>query len=165
MKARRWTWAAARSIGTSHIKAGKACEDFGACLEITGSSETVLIAVASDGAGSACHSRIGSWITTRAFVHSAAGYVKAGRDLKLFSVEIAQEWIEDIRTRISAVASRADAKPRDFAATLVGCLIGKECSFLSTLATAHLCLKQKGTRVGTCQHGRRKVNTQLRHSL
>jgi Protein phosphatase 2C len=128
MKPRRWSWAAARSIGTSHIKAGKGCEDFGACLEITGSSDTVLVAVASDGAGSACHSRIGSWITTRVFVQSATSYVKGGRDLKLFSSEIAQEWLDEIRDRIGAAASRIGAKPRDFAATLVGCLIGIECS-------------------------------------
>jgi protein phosphatase 2C-like protein len=128
MKPRRWTWAAARSIGTSHIKAGKDYEDFGACLEIAGSSDTVLIAVASDGAGSACHSKIGSWITTRVFVQSAVSYVKDGRDLRSFSSETAQEWVDDIRDRIGAAASRIGAKPRDFAATLVGCLIGTECS-------------------------------------
>ena len=67
----RWTWAAARSVGTSHIRAGKGCEDFGACVEVSGAFETVLVAVASDGAGSACHSAIGSWVTTRVFVPSA----------------------------------------------------------------------------------------------
>jgi hypothetical protein len=128
MKPRRWAWAAARSIGTSHIKVGKGCEDFGACLEITGSSDTVLIAVTSDGAGSACHSATGSWITARVFVQAAASYVKQGHDLKHFSSEIAQELLDDIRDRIAAAASRLSAMPRDFAATLVGCLIGTEYS-------------------------------------
>jgi serine/threonine protein phosphatase PrpC len=128
MRQCRWTWAAARSIGTSHLKAGKGCDDFGACLEITGSTDTVLIAVASDGAGSACHSAIGSWITTRWFAQSAANYVKQGRDLKSFSSEQAREWLDDIRDRIAAASSRLSAVPRDFAATLVGCLIGTECS-------------------------------------
>jgi hypothetical protein len=128
MKPRRWTWAAARSIGTSHIKAGKGCEDFGACLEVAGPSDTVLIAVASDGAGSACHSATGSWITTRTFVQVAANYVKQGCDLKQFSSEVARKWVDDIRDRIAAAASRIGAMPREFAATLVGCLIGTECS-------------------------------------
>src|SRR5271166_6229080 len=106
MKAHSWTWAAARSVGTSHIKAGKCCDDFGACLEVNGPSDTVLIAVASDGAGSASHSATGSWITTRAFVRAAANYVKQGHDLKRFSSEVAHEWLDDIRDRIGSAASR-----------------------------------------------------------
>jgi hypothetical protein len=128
MNARRWTWAAARSTGTSHIRAGKGCEDFGACVEVTGSCDNVLIAVASDGAGSAPHSATGSWIATRAFVHAATQYIKAGRDLKLLSPETAREWLDYIRDRIGAAASRMSATPREFAATLVGCVIGTECS-------------------------------------
>lgn len=128
MKPRRWSWAAARSIGTSHIKAGKGCEDFGACLEVAGSSDTVLIAVASDGAGSACHSATGSWITTRVFAQVAAKYVLHGHDLRDLSSDTAREWLDDIRDRIGAAASRLGAVPRDFAATLVGCVIGSEWS-------------------------------------
>jgi len=126
MKPRRWTWAAARSIGTSHLRAGKGCEDFGACLEIAGSRDTVLIAVASDGAGSAAHSAIGSWITTRVFVQSASKYVREGNSLKCLSPERALDWMDEIRDRIGAAASRISSTPRDFAATLVGCLIGTE---------------------------------------
>jgi hypothetical protein len=126
MKPRRWTWAAARSVGTSHIRAGKGCEDFGACVEVSGASETVLIAVASDGAGSACHSAIGSWITTRVFVQSAAKYVNEGRSLRCFCSERAREWLDEIRDRIGVAAARKGSSPRDFAATLVGCMIGAE---------------------------------------
>jgi hypothetical protein len=128
MRPSRWTWAAARSTGTSHIRAGKGCEDFGACLEVTGSSDTVLVAVASDGAGSASHSAAGSWITTRVFVQAATRYVKKGHDLEVFSSDVAREWLDDIRDRIGSAASRIGAAPRDFAATLVGCLIGTKCS-------------------------------------
>ena len=128
MNVNRWTRVAARSIGTSHIRARKGCDDFGACLEVTGSADTVLVAVASDGAGSACRSAIGSWITTRVFVQSAIEHVRQGHDLKSFSIDLAKEWIDDIRDRIGAAAARAAALPRDFAATLVGCLIGNESS-------------------------------------
>jgi hypothetical protein len=128
MKPRRWTWAAARSIGTSHLKAGKSCEDFGACLEVTGPSDTVLIAVASDGAGSAFHSAGGSWITTRAFVQAATQYVKKGHNLEALSADVTREWLDDIRDRIGSAASRIGTTPREFAATLVGCLIGTNCS-------------------------------------
>jgi Protein phosphatase 2C len=123
---RRWSWAAARSIGTSHIRTGKGCEDFGACLEVAGPSDTVLIAIASDGAGSASHSAVGSWITTRVFVKSAAKYVREGNSLKSLSSDQVFDWLDDIRDRIATVATRMMSTPRDFAATLVGCLIGAD---------------------------------------
>jgi hypothetical protein len=128
MRPCRWTWASARSIGTSHLRAGKPCEDFGACLEVTGPSDTVLIAVASDGAGSAVHSAGGSWITTRAFVEAATRYVNQGNDLERFSSGLAREWLDDIRDRIGSAALRINATPREFASTLVGCLVGTKCS-------------------------------------
>jgi Protein phosphatase 2C len=119
----RWTWAAARSIGTSHLKTGKRCDDFGACLELRTPSENILVAVASDGAGSAQHSWIGSWITSRVFAQLATRYVKSERSLGSFSIEIAREWLDEIRDCIISVAASRDAMPRDFASTLVGSVI------------------------------------------
>ena len=140
----RWTWAAARSVGTSHIRAGKGCEDFGACLEIAGSSDTVLVAVASDGAGSACYSAMGSWITTRVFAQAAANYVKQGHDISRLSADIAREWLDDIRDRIGAAASRRGGTPRDFAATLVGCIIGSECSVFIHVGDGAFVFRKQG---------------------
>jgi hypothetical protein len=144
MKPRRWTWAATRSIGTSHLKAGKPCEDFGACLEVAGPSDTVLIAVASDGAGSAIHSAGGSWITTRVFVEAATHYVKQGNGLEVFSLELARGWLDDIRDRIGSAASRIDATPREFAATLVGCLIGTKCSVFLHVGDGAFVFRREG---------------------
>jgi hypothetical protein len=144
MSARCWTWAAARSIGTSHIKDGKGCDDSGACLEIAGLTDTVLIAVASDGAGSASHSSVGSWITTRVFVESAARYVKHGGELKSFSIELAKDWLDSIRDRIGAAAGRVNAVPRDFAATLVGCLIGTQTSVFIHVGDGASVFRSKG---------------------
>jgi hypothetical protein len=122
----RWTWASARSIGTSHIRAGKGCDDFGACLEVRGTSDPVLVAVASDGAGSACHSAIGAWITSRVFTDCAARFIKGGSQVGDLSIAIAKEWLDTIRDRIIVAAEKRSATPRDFAATLVGSLIGAE---------------------------------------
>jgi protein phosphatase 2C-like protein len=124
MSALRWRWASARSVGTSHIRAGKGCDDFGACFEVRGNLEPVLVAVVSDGAGSAPHSAIGSWITSRVFTEAATRFIKSGQSLKDLSIEIAQMWIDDIRDRIIVAAQKHDATPRDFAATLVGSLVG-----------------------------------------
>jgi hypothetical protein len=60
----RWIWVGAKSTGTSHLRVGLGCDDFGACVEVGGKTDTVLVIVASDGAGSARHSSIGSRIAS-----------------------------------------------------------------------------------------------------
>jgi hypothetical protein len=123
MTTSRWAWAAARSTGTSHLKSGKGCDDFGACIELRTQSESTLIAVASDGAGSAQHSAIGAWITSRVFVQMATRYIKSQQPLSAFSIDIAREWLDEIRDRIISAAQSKDALPRDFASTLIGSII------------------------------------------
>jgi Protein phosphatase 2C len=124
----RWTWAAARSTGTSHIKAGKQCDDYGACLELSDALRTTLIAVAADGAGSASHSFRGSRIVTASFVRSAVRYLHGGQSPADLTHDLVDEWIDDVRDRIAAVANRLSAIPRDFASTLIAALIGTEAS-------------------------------------
>ena len=140
----RWTWVAARSVGTSHIKAGKGCDDFGACLEISGRTGPVLVAVASDGAGSAIHSSKGSWITSRVFVRSAFDYFATGHDLTELSYEVVRGWLDDIRDRIGVAASRVSATRRDFAATLVGCLISTDSSVFIHIGDGAAVYKARG---------------------
>lgn len=126
MNVSRWTWAAARSVGTSHLKIGKGCDDFAACLEFRTKNDTILVAVASDGAGSAPYSAIGSWITTRVFAELARGYVKGGQPLRSFTINTAQEWLDEIRDRIAIAANNRGSVPRDFAATLVGSIVSND---------------------------------------
>jgi hypothetical protein len=128
MSGSRWTWAAARSTGTSHIKSGRRCDDYAACLELSDSSRSSLIAVAADGAGSAPHSFRGSRIATASFVRSAARYLLGGQSPADLTHELVHEWIDDVRDRIASVAQRLGAIPRDFASTLVAAVIGTETS-------------------------------------
>jgi hypothetical protein len=126
MMTSRWTWASARATGTSHMRVGKGCDDFGACLDAGLTDQSVLILVVSDGAGSATHSSIGSKIATRVFAECARRFLRGGGAVNSLSEKIASEWLDDIRDRIGAAASQKAASPRDFAATLVGCLVGAD---------------------------------------
>jgi Protein phosphatase 2C len=110
----------------SHIRAGKGCDDFGACFEVAGNHDSILIAVVSDGAGSACHSAKGSWITSRVFAETASRFIKSGQQLTDLSFDLARGWLDDIRDRIIVAARKQGASPRDFAATLVGSLVAAE---------------------------------------
>jgi hypothetical protein len=118
-----WGWAAAKSTGTSHLRAGTPCDDFGACVELDTLGGSLLIAVVSDGAGSARYSRIGSRICCRTFVQSAVRFFSAGGSLNCLSTELIYCWLDDLRDRIAARASEKGTSIRDFAATLVAALI------------------------------------------
>jgi len=126
MNSADWTWVGSRSTGTSHLKSGTGCDDFGACIELRTPNDTILIAVASDGAGSARFSSIGSWIATRSFIRCAVSHFSKGELVSALDAEILKHWIDEVRDNISLAASKREAKPRDFAATFVGAVVGKE---------------------------------------
>ena len=48
-----WRWAGACSVGTSHIRTGRGCDNSAACIEYQHDNGSALLAVVSDGAGSA----------------------------------------------------------------------------------------------------------------
>lgn len=121
-----WEWVAASATGTSHLRIDRGCDDAGACLIVSGKSESVLIAVCSDGAGSAQRSSIGSRIIVRSFCRSVRTYLEGGGTLAGLSREIASDWLDDMRGRIEIASKSAELTPRDFAATLVGCIVGNE---------------------------------------
>jgi serine/threonine protein phosphatase PrpC len=125
MIAPRWTWVSARATGTSHLKAGRGCDDSAACLESVHANGSILVSVVSDGAGSASHSSFGSRIASQAFARCALRFLREGGTPTSMSPQIASEWLDDMRDRIAAAAHRRSAVPRDFAATLVGTIVGQ----------------------------------------
>jgi Protein phosphatase 2C len=123
MKPKRWSWIGACSTGSSHLKAGTGCQDFGACVEVPCFGGTALIAVISDGAGSAQFSAVGSRFVVGTMVRQFVRFVRAASATSIVSEELAREWLDDARDRISANAVAIDARPRDFAATLVAAVV------------------------------------------
>jgi Protein phosphatase 2C len=121
-----WEWISASATGTSHFRLSRGCDDSGAFIFVPGSNESALIAVCSDGAGSAQRSSIGSRIIVRAFCRNVRNYLQNGGTLAELSREIASDWLDDMRGRIEVVSRAAGLVPRDFAATLVGCIVGDE---------------------------------------
>ncbi len=119
-----WAWVSASATGTSHLRVNRGCDDAGACLFVPGKNESALVAVCSDGAGSAQRSSVGSRIIARSFCRSVRSYLEGGGTLAGLSREIASDWLDDMRGRIEITSRAAELTPRDFAATLVGCIIG-----------------------------------------
>lgn len=123
MSSPSWRWAAAKATGTSHIRAGKGCDDFGGCTLVQCGNAETLVLVVSDGAGSAEHSAIGSRLVTMRFIRCASKFLKSGNAVESLTHQIALEWLDDIRDTISSAATGLGGTPRDFAATLVAGLV------------------------------------------
>lgn len=111
-----WTWAAARCRGVSHERANVPVEDAFACLapQVPGHP---LVAVVSDGAGSAKHGGFGAALVCRAVSSYARQHFETTHSLP--DAGQLQSWMEAARRQIIAVAERRHLLPRDFAATLV----------------------------------------------
>jgi hypothetical protein len=107
-----WSWASASRIGTSHLRNGTGCQDAHRCLEVG----NALIAVASDGAGSAAMGAGGAAIVCRTVSSALADFARRGRSP---DDEEIHEIVDRVRDRIALAAAKRGLTSRDFAATLV----------------------------------------------
>lgn len=114
----RWRWAAAARRGVSHERSDVRLQDAYTCFLPQGARSDVLVAVVSDGAGSASHGGEGASLVCRTIAVRSRTYFRSNDELP-GDPEIL-EWIDSSRDRIGAVASRRGLTRRDFACTLVG---------------------------------------------
>ena len=128
MTAREWVWVGAKSTGTSHLKAGDGCDDWASCAEFSGEGLSTLIAIVSDGAGSARFSHIGSRIVCCRLTRAAMRFLRSGKLVSDITEQVVREWLDEVRDTISVAAKELSATPRDFAATLVAALVGESYS-------------------------------------
>ncbi len=138
MTMKHWSWIAATSTGTSHLKHNLPLQDAQACTVVSIRSDSQncdaewFVAVTCDGAGSASHGRQGAIITCRtlrqaARRHLAAASAPSASSLQetrlttsaLPSAETVRTWADEARQRIHAAAERRGLSARDFACTLV----------------------------------------------
>src|ERR1700743_1909445 len=111
-----WRWAIATCRGTSHIRDNSEGQDTSRCIRC-GADGNVLVAVVSDGAGSAQFGKQGSVITCRIVSERAREYFS--RSAELPTDEEIWNWIDQIRDSIFAYCEKSALVPRQFAATLV----------------------------------------------
>lgn len=139
-----WSWVGARATGTSHAGDEEPCADAGACREIRAPNGPTLVAVASDGAGSAPLSHLGSAIVARSFCRSASAHLRAGRDVAAIDASVAGEWLDEIRDRIARRAELACRPPRAFASTMVGVVVGPDAAVVVHVGDGACALRVAG---------------------
>jgi Protein phosphatase 2C len=111
-----WTWAAASCAGTSHVKANTRRQDSFRCLA-AGSGAEIIVAVVSDGAGTASHGGEGAALVSRIISSRAQAHFETSTELP--GDEVIWSWVDEVRDVIARTAERLGVKRRAFAATLV----------------------------------------------
>lgn len=125
--ARRWRYALASVMGTSHVKSGDPCQDASNCEVVQGpQGSEILIAVAADGAGSAKLSQLGSAETCRFVVDRLYGFIKAGLPVADITREVATSLVLDTQTHLRVTAEQAGATIRDLACTLIAGVVATD---------------------------------------
>jgi hypothetical protein len=121
-----WRYAYASVTGTSHDKNGSPCQDAAGCRVVDAlGGGSVLLAMASDGAGSVSRSADGAAAAIELFfaVFGAAcrerGIAAVGRPLVL-------AWLRRLRRRIAARAAKANIPASEFACTALGAVIAED---------------------------------------
>ncbi|OJU59431.1 MAG: serine/threonine protein phosphatase [Altererythrobacter sp. 66-12] len=111
---RRWRWAAASRIGTSHLGSGTRKQDAYTVSRLPGDA---LCLVVSDGAGSASHGGQGASLVCRSLTANLRAWFRAHNGLP--DDEQVMAWIDELRDRLAIVAGQRALTRRQFAATLV----------------------------------------------
>jgi Protein phosphatase 2C len=138
-----WAWVGACATGSSHVRAGSPCQDRAGCLEIPSAGQP-LLAVVSDGAGSADFSEIGSRIVVNTFTRCAVSHFKSGAKIESITEELVREWLDDIRNRIFWAAEQRNVKPRELAATLVAAIVSTERAVIAHVGDGACALRKRG---------------------
>lgn len=121
----RWVYTFASVAGVSHIKEGRACQDNCAC-EVIHSKDNgeILIAVASDGAGSAECGETGSRLICSIIKEEIINFLEKGFSLRDITREILRGWIVEFQKEVLYIAKDNGRTLRDYACTLIGAIVG-----------------------------------------
>lgn len=124
MPPRSWRIASACEIGTSHAKSGLPCQDSVAHSIVRTKNGNVFISVVSDGAGSAAHAEIGSWLAATTFVELVEVYLETGG--RLIDVDRLKvvSWIEATRACLKRRAHDDGNALEDYYCTLIAAIVG-----------------------------------------
>jgi hypothetical protein len=121
-----WRVASACEIGTSHIGSGTPCQDSAAHRIIRTKQGPVFVAVVCDGAGSAAHSEIGSWLASATFVELVEVHFEKGGGLVEIDRDTVVGWIASTAERLTARAHEDGNAPKDYSCTLIAAIVGND---------------------------------------
>lgn len=121
-----WRYAYASVTGPSHRLQATPCQDAGECHVLYGADGfPVLVAIASDGAGSAIRSDEGSRQACAFFIEAISALIASGGTAECITREVVEKWLSGFQHQIADIAASENLPPREFACTLLGAVIGR----------------------------------------
>lgn len=146
MTRNRWRTAYSSVIGTSHERAGTPCQDASYCRIIQDQEgNDILLAVCSDGAGSATRSEIGSRLTVDSFL------VKFGDVIRKVSLckidrDFVLNWLESLKVEISERAELEGLNSKEFACTVLAALVGPDNAIFFQIGDGAIVISEVGSK-------------------
>jgi protein phosphatase 2C-like protein len=126
MRRPSWRIASACDIGTSHMGSGTPCQDSAAHAILRTKDGPVLVAAVCDGAGSAAHSEIGSWLASTTFVELVELHFENGACLADIDRDKATAWVTRTAERLISRAGEDGNEPKDYSCTLLAAIVGSK---------------------------------------
>ncbi len=105
------------------MKKSQLCQDYCDCCEL---EHEVIVAVASDGAGSAQYARVASQLVCSLVIKEIKKFFDEGNKIETMDKDYFQKVLENIKKEISECAKKSDSKLREYACTLMISVVGKE---------------------------------------
>ena len=140
-----WKFAHTSVIGTSHITSGTECQDFNLVDRITNAAgEEYVIALVSDGAGSAKRSREGAELACRKVCELIKQSIAENPPEYRFVEKDVIHWVHEVVMEIRHKAYDENIIPREFACTLVGVVTGPKQSICFQLGDGAIILSKNG---------------------
>lgn len=116
---RRWKIVAASTAGTSHLRVGTPCQDYSLFTRTGVPGGEAVVLTCSDGAGSATRAEIGARLACHEVLTSASAMLVDGRPVSTVTPDVAGEWYERARRRLSLEACITGVDLREYACTLL----------------------------------------------
>jgi hypothetical protein len=124
-----WKYGFASVAGTSHVKASLPVQDVSRAEVIFDArGEEVLVAVASDGTGSAPHAQLGAALACDLLMSEVRTHFAGAGSWQQLADGFIGSWIEKFQESVISASGQAQSKLSDFACTLLAAVIGRECA-------------------------------------
>lgn len=124
----KWKFINAGVAGSSHRATNMPCQDSCYVGAVQVADEEVLVAVASDGAGSAAKADVSSDFVCTELFAVVESWLQKQTTLQMPTHKTIVRWIEDTRRGLQAKATEQQSQLRDYACTLLFALIGNSFS-------------------------------------
>jgi hypothetical protein len=146
MKETGWSYICSSVIGSKHTQSGLPCQDASDCklVKLTDDTE-VLIAIASDGAGSAQYALAGSATACTSFISRVRASLDEWNHLSFLTASYIKEWVASFQSEIKTIAEQNDASARDYACTFVAAVIGKEQGVFAQIGDGGIVVLKSGS--------------------